>query len=455
MTNNAAKPHGERRMIAFVFLSAATVRLSLLAWLGPATGPDSDDYLRLAQNLLTHGTLSLDAAPPLTPSIRFPPLYPAFIAAVSWTGTPSAFTVAAVQSVLDAATAVVLLLLARTAVARRWALAVALTYALHPGMLRPARAVISETLFTALLVCAVWTLSRGVRSDRLRATALSGVVFGAAILCRPIALLLPFTLSCVVILLRPSRRAFAHGLVLVGAAALVVTPWSLRSSRAAGRFVAVQDSTVVAALFYTASRWDWDQRDETRLWPQYVEEQRRLVAAAEADGEAGANGGRKEVRADKILFREGVRNIREHPGEYLASRARSLPHLVVTSFDAFTGINRSYETLLAERDGRRLAAKLLLSTTFSLLPLLLGIAGLPSSREGGAAALCAGVWLYVLVMYSPLWVEARYWVPATPFLLVSAARGASRLWRRFGRRAEGGGSTRCEIGCTVPRQVGR
>lgn len=446
MTGNAARPHSERLMIAAVFLSAAAVRLSLLAWLGPAAGPDSDAYLRLAQNLLTHGTLSLDAMPPLTPSIRFPPLYPAFIAAVSWTGKPSAFTVGAVQSVLDAATAVVLLLLARTAVARRWTVAVALAYALHPGVLRPARAVISETLFTALLLCAVWTLSRGVKSDRLWATALSGVVFGAAILCRPIALLLPLALSGVVLLLRPRRRALGHGLVLVGAAVLAVTPWSFRSSRVAGRFIAVQDSTIVAALFYTASRWDWDQRDEARLWPRYEEERERLVAAAEADGGTDAKGGKKEVRADEILFREGVRNIREHPGEYLASRARSLPRLVITSFDAFTGINRSYETVLAERDVSRLAVKLFLTFTFSLLPFLLGVIGLPSSRESTTAALCATVWVYMLVMYSPLWVEPRYWVPATPFLLISAARGADKLRRLFGRPAEGVGLTRRDIG---------
>jgi 4-amino-4-deoxy-L-arabinose transferase-like glycosyltransferase len=422
-------------MVGVVFLLAAAIRLALLAWRGPATSPDSDDYLILARNLLTYGTLSLDLTVPPAPSIRFPPLYSAFIAALSWTGTTSPLVVATFQSILDAATAVILLLMARTLVPLKWAFLVALAYSLHPGVIASSRAILAETLFTAILVCAVWTLSLSLKRDRLRMTALSGIIFGVAILCRPVVLLLPLALFGVILLLLRPRRAISHGLVLVGMAFLVVTPWSIRSSRVAGRFVTVQDFTVVAGLFYTATRWDWDQKDQSWLWPHYTEELGGLLAAAEAERSTNAKVGEEEIRADRVLFREGIRNIRENPGKYLVSRARSVPYLVITSYDTFTGIHQPYETLLAERDVPRLAVKLFLLSAFSLVPFLLGIVGLPSSRESTTAALCALVWLYMLVFYLPLWVEPRYWVPATPFLLVSATLGANRLRQRFGGRA--------------------
>lgn len=434
-----AKPASEARRIWFmslvVLLLAVTARLMLLAFRGPEISPDSLDYLRLAHNMLAHGSFSLNLEPPFAPSIRWPPLYPAFIAALSWTGNPSIFVVATAQSVLDSMTAVMLLFMARTLLPLKWAFFVALVYALHPGMIPSSRAILTETLFAALLVSAIWALALSFRSDRMRMTALSGLILGLAILCRPIALFLPFILSSVIVLMRRSRRSIVQGLVLVGIALLVITPWSIRSSRVAGRFVAVQDSSVLASLFYVATRWDWDQKDSAQLWPRLAAETKRLIAAEVASDSTNSNGKLQQVRVSEILFREGLRNIRANPVKYLASRARSFPYLFVTSYDSLTGINQSLGEVAARRDVPRLAVKLLLLVIFSLLPFSLAIIGLIHSTRNVTAAVCAIVWLYVLVFFIPLWLEPRYWLPCVPFLLISAALGAHSLWHRFRRRA--------------------
>jgi hypothetical protein len=43
----------------------------------------------------------------------------------------------------------------------------------------------------------------------------------------------------------------------------------------------------------------------------------------------------------------------------------------------------------------------------------------------------ATVWLYILVANLPLWVEYRFWIPAVPFVFISAAQGAHFLARKF------------------------
>lgn len=414
-------------MAGIVFLLAVAVRLIFLAWRGPEIAPDSNDYVRLAQNLVAHARFSLDVATPFTPSIRWPPLYPAFIGALSWIGSSSPLAVAAIQSVLDSLTALILLLMARTLLPLKWAFFAAVAYAVNPGVISSTRAILTETLFTAIPLCAIWILSLGLKRDRLRITALSAIILGLAVLCRPIALLLPFVLSAPILLLHDRRRAVMHALVLIGVALLVVMPWSIRSSRVAGRLVMVQDSSVAAALFYTATRWDWDQKDQALLWPRYAEESYRIVKAAEAEHPGNA----QESRTDRLLLREGIRNIRANPGKYLVSRARNFPYLFITSYDSATGINQSFGTLVVQRDLPRLAAKLVLLVTFSFLPFLLGIVGLIPSRRNMTAALCAMVWLYVLVFYIPMWLEPRYWIPCVPFLLISSALGAHTLWNRY------------------------
>jgi hypothetical protein len=148
----------------------------------------------------------------------------------------------------------------------------------------------------------------------------------------------------------------------------------------------------------------------------------------------GSNG--DALRVDRLLIEEGIRNIRANPGKYLASRAKNFPYLIITSYDSATGINQSFGTTLAQRDFPRLGVKVLLLIMFSLIPLVLAITGLAAFRKNIVAALSATVWLFVLVFYLPLWVEPRYWTPCVPFLLVSAALGASSLWHRFRGRNE-------------------
>lgn len=190
------------RTAAIVFLVALTARLAFLAWRGPQTSPDTITYLRLAENLVAHRAFSFEAQPPFTPTIRRAPLYPAFLAILGAVGGLSAPVVAVLQSILDACVAVAVLALARASGGRPVA---GFVYALHPGAICLACSLQSETLFTAVLMGAVVLIVAGLRRDSLALTSLGGGGLGLAVLCRPIAALLPLALAVGVLAMRRHR----------------------------------------------------------------------------------------------------------------------------------------------------------------------------------------------------------------------------------------------------------
>lgn len=407
-----------------VFFAALAARLIFLFVRGATEAPDSADYLLLARNLLAHGRYSLDQSLPFSPSIRRAPLYPFFLAAMIWLrGAYSASTIAVVQIVLDSLTAVGVFCLTRFLVSSRGAILAGLFYGIYPGALVLSSKLISEPLFTFIFVYAIFALSLGWSSDRVRLTTLAGLLLGLAILCRPIALLTPPIFFLLSWTLPDVRRRFRHGIFLCAAAALVVLPWTLRCSLAAGQVVAVQSAGSVG--FYVPSLVDQDQRDEAQLWPYFLTKDPygQRLAAARTPAEM--------LEADRYGAQQAGRNIMAQPGKYLRSRLRTYPYLFITSFDGFTGVNQSWSDLLAHRAIGSLLLKLSMLLVFSALPLLLGLLGLLFIQRRIVAALCAGVWLYTLLIHLPMWIEYRFWIPAMPFLLVSAATAAAICWNKF------------------------
>jgi len=410
------------RAAALVFLAALLARVLFLCLHGPLLATDSESYLRLAENLAGHGAFSLSPGPPFVPTIRRAPLYPAFLGLLHLAGLLRPGVVAALQAVVDSAVAVAVLVLAARVAGPAWALAAALAYAVHPGAIAAAASLLGEALFTALLVLAVTLLVRGRDREPPALLCAAGAVFGLAALCRPIALFLPFLCAAVLLAGRRAPQRGRTRLLLVPLAALcVIAPWAVRCSRAAGRLVLVQGASAVNV--YVPTRWDWDQGDEARLWHVLApgdEYCRRLTAAGTPAAMAAA---------DAFGYRQAVANVRADTGAYLRSRARTVPHLVLTTFDVFTGFNQSLARARAEGRWARLVVKLALLALFSLLPLALAVIGL-FRASGEVAALCVTLWLSTLLVHLPLWIEPRFWLPAVPFLLVGAAGGGAALARR-------------------------
>ena len=408
-----------RRLVTpgVVFFVAFGMRLGFVVWHGPVFSPDSEDYFILARNLATQHIFSLDSAAPYTPSIRRAPLYPGFLALAGWFGASSPIAVTAIQAVLDAGVAVVILVLGggSNIGMTRWAKTAAAMYAVHPGAIVASATLLSETLFTGLLAFSVWALESGLRRNRLGLVAVSGFGLGLAILCRPIALLLPVALVSVLFVVRAVRRRVIIAIVLLGVTVLVVCPWVVRSSILTQRFVAVQ--AFGAVNLYVATRLDWDQKNEVELWPRVAREL----------GIADARTPEEMSSVDRRALTQAATNIVSHPSGYVTSRVKIFPFLFLTSFDKFTGINEGFGTVIARHDFRRGAVKISFLVVFSLVPILLAFVGLSYARRDPGAYVSAAVWIYTIIVHAPMWFENRFWWPAVPFVLQTAVIGAVRL----------------------------
>jgi 4-amino-4-deoxy-L-arabinose transferase-like glycosyltransferase len=399
-----------RRQLLLIFALALAARLGFLAMRGTFEAPDTAEYRLLARNVLRFHTFSMDARPPIAPAIRRPPVYPIFLASLM-TVTSSPIAPAIAQAVLDAIVAVMIFLIASRMVRPPFAIAVSVFYAIHPGPISTTVAILSETLFATLLCAAA--LLASIAAERVSAilAICSGTAFGLAALTRSIGVVYLIAVLCVMLAYRFRRVA-----VIVGISAIIViAPWIIRSSRLAGRFVLIQAPSSFG--WYLPSLWWLDQNDEPGMWRHYFAGDPYGVRLE------GAKTPAEVMRADDFARQQTIVNIRKNPRAYLWSRVRAFPHLFLNTFDPFTGINRSLGDVVRAHDFGALAIKLTLLLLFSALPMAAALLGLPASRQTLAASMAAAIWLITLAFHVPVWIEYRYWLPALPFHLVTAALG--------------------------------
>jgi hypothetical protein len=189
------------------------------------------------------------------PALRYPPGYPVIIAATIGVSEALKITETAALDILTllcvAASSLLLHLMAREAYDGWLDLLPSAAWSTYPLALWFTKQPNSELPFTILLfgsVYLVWLLTRrGTAHFGLAAAA--GALCGAAMLLRPIAILLPVVFAVVVWLLGIDWPRGARALAaaaIIGASVLVVAPWEIHAGRAAGRFVLLSTSGVPA-----------------------------------------------------------------------------------------------------------------------------------------------------------------------------------------------------------------
>ena len=170
-----------RRLLAIAFVAGLAMRFALLwgtAGLGPKV-EDEQQYTRIAENVVTGNGFSWAAGQPT--SIR-PPLYPGLLAA-TWTlvGTTSFQAIRAIQILLSLATAALVFLLGRAAWNERVGAAGAAICWLYPALIFYDSLILTETLFTFLLIAFVAATVTLVKTPR----ALAAIACGATLVCNP------------------------------------------------------------------------------------------------------------------------------------------------------------------------------------------------------------------------------------------------------------------------------
>ena len=248
-------------LLGVLTLAAALRFLLVLLWLPALTG-DEVDYDRLAHSLIDgRGYVNARGEPT---SFR-PPLYPAFVAAGYALSGGAVQGVRFLQATLDVGTVALTYLIGRWLFGRGPGLLAALLISVNFGTGAATGRLLSETLFTFLLMATVavtvrwlWAMREGRVQGIVALGIGTGLLLGAGTLTRGIFLL--YTVPLIVMAIwtqrvgkpasdwvpsAPALRKATWGAVLVVPLTfvLVLTPWTLRNYRVHGAFVPVTTQT--------------------------------------------------------------------------------------------------------------------------------------------------------------------------------------------------------------------
>jgi hypothetical protein len=249
---------GHRLRLLAVLVLALAVRVLYLyskAPDAPIASVDGWGYYRLALNLAQGNGFSLGSEAPYLPASVRTPLYPLFLLAVRRLLGPAPRTAALVQVLLGGVTTLLTAWMGTQVAGRRAGRIAALLYALNPAQIRFTTDLLTEMLLALLLLGAACALLRYLRpapaSSRPHLPsqawlALSAVLLGLAILCKPNVQFLPLLwvvpLAVHAYATRQNAPRWPHwrgALIDAGAllaiVAAVLAPWYVRNERTFGR----------------------------------------------------------------------------------------------------------------------------------------------------------------------------------------------------------------------------
>ncbi len=412
----------ELRWCLAIFALALAVRFTFLILTGPHISTDTSEYEAIGSNIAAGNGFSLSTAMPFIPTVRRPAAYPAFLAMINGRGPAHRDRVAAIQIVLDSAVAVAIFLLTAAVPMRGARIAAAMIYVLHPAAVEAASTILTETLFTFLVVCAALLVIAARKSDRLPFALVAGIIMGLSVLCRPLGAIYAGSAVLVLLAWRKQPRALVHAAGFATACALVILPWTIRCTAVTGRLVIAQAAGI--CNWYLPTRWDWDQNDQTAIWRAFANDPYgQRLAAAHTEAEV--------VDLNAFGQKQAMRNIEANPRAYLMSRIRTYPHLFISTFGGKIGVDQTIGEVIAQRRFGVAALLAALLIIFSLLPFAAATLGLTRSATNPATSLCALFMIATLVVHLPMWIEYRYWLPVLPYELALGAIGLDLALRRF------------------------
>ena len=304
MTGPAAERESRRLAVA-VFALAAATRLLYLAIAPPG---HAGVYWDLSTSLLERGTLTAGGVT----TTEYEPLYPLFLAAARWLTLDHVRLVQALQSIVGAAGAVLLLWLGEALTDRpHVGIVAAGLYAVDPLLVRHAADATESTLVLVLLLASTYIFATARTTAR---TLAAGILIGLLAVARTMTL--PFA-ALAAILMAADRRP-ARALALALTALLVASPFALRNYRLDGRWLPTRSGV---NLFVGNSEYS------SGLLPAYSPDILQpyadaIVASERPDLAAGSP--EQQAGKDDLLARRAWDEMRRHPGRTLWLKLRNV-----------------------------------------------------------------------------------------------------------------------------------
>jgi len=373
--------------------------------------PDQAEYMDLAQNYLTgHGLNFYDSRVDQVVYAYRMPGYPLFVALGR-----TVHGVQFHQAIIDTSTVLATYLLARRWLSKGASLLAAAAIAFNPFMVYFSALVLSETLYTSMLI---WSCVLLVWHPNF---LWGGIILALSVLVRPSAVALPVLLGIVSVFVNynpgviPPRKAWLRlpvGTTMLLLVILILSPWAIRNKSHFGQWVWLSTNGGV-------TRYDGFNPDATGASDQ------RFLSSPEFRFLRHMG----EVDRDEYLSQQA--------GNWIRDTWHRDPMRLVRLTAAKIGRTFSPIPLSAEFGGKRLY--MLIAAVYSIPLLTLSVVGLWASRLTRSARLfLLSPVLYFTMIHAVSVGSLRYRVPVEPLLAVLAAAGLMTILDRIHRRQPSG-----------------
>jgi 4-amino-4-deoxy-L-arabinose transferase-like glycosyltransferase len=417
---------------------------------------DQEGYRRLGRALAETGRFTrFPDTPEFVPEVIRTPGYPVFVAVVYKLFGTSQVVIAAAQTALFVAIALLVFVIARRCASIKVAIGAAALTALYPTFPYFGALVMTELWTTFVLTLAFAAAFRAHRTAGTADYLLTGFLFGCAALSRPAFVLLPFAIAGMgaLIFWKSFRRVVQPWGWVIVVFMLTLLPWFVFNYEVMGRFALAPAGGVGRGLWEGSWHGRWPGRLHNRLTELAAEPvdlqtlDRRVQQLAADTGRDPApmktyvhqwreirriwddpidphERAEARVRADREYQRVALENIRQDVAGHVWRR---LTHGFFVLWNAdiwlrYSEINAASPALIRAM------------WTVQVVLLLFAIWGSVTLARHG---LVAELWLlitpllYVTAVHLPLLTEARQSLPVKPLLLIAAAIGMADVRQRL------------------------
>ncbi len=426
--------------------------------------PDSYEYDQIAVNLVQGRGYSRATAEPYVPDVRRTPVYPVLLAGLYAVLGHQPGAAVVVNALLGTLGAALTAALGRRLFGASVGLLAGLIVATDLTSVVYSLTLMTEPLFTVLLLCSTLAAVRFLADGGHRPLALAALCWAIGILTRPIALFLPLLLGPLLAWLAPGGR-WAGRLLLGGALAVAAlalpAAWTLRNYQVAG--VAQLTSLVAINSYYHRAAL----MEATRRGVSVAEVRDEFAAALDTQQDLTPDAdptfvAEMERRAARIIFADPLGYAELHLRglvHLLGPDRQMLARLTASPLVTAKGAESDEEPAAPGATPRRYnnAQTVALGALQLLVVYVLAVGGVavglrwPDSRR--ATLLIVTIVLYFLVMSGPE-AYARFRVPVMPYVALLAALGAGTCGARLRalRRSPPGVAPRheeCRLGRTA------
>ena len=358
-------------------------------------------YLQWAESMLEGKTYFKE-------EYHHPPGYAAFLAPLLKVSGFNLYAVLIVQSLLLAVQSWLVFYCGKTLFGVRAAWISFFLYSLCGPVLFYSMKILSETLYSTLVLGSFYFLLRFQNGRHLVSVALSGLLLGAAMEVRGNATILVVpSLAAVLMGADRWKEKIAASLVLCAGIALFVTPVLIRNIRVAGAWTPVASNWGENFYFGNHSRATggvpFVEGIRTNIFDQITDVQR------EASKRSGRN--LSSLEAQQFWFDQGLDFIKGEPVSWLKLEwikfRRMLQNLLPSGIYSYQLETRLYHPALRFTIGYAW-----------LFPLF--AAGLPGLPWNSKTILFLAYTLLQIALLLLYWPEERYLLPVIPFLLIGA-----------------------------------